>query len=206
MLLQAILQGLALGLFLAIQPGPSFFALLQTSSKMGFRSGLALAFGIFLSDVVYVVLSYLGVAQLFNNEEHKKVISLAGGAVLVVFGLVSIFHKKEETNENKVSINAAKLPLYISKGFLLNFLNPSVLFLWVLYVGLVSAQSGYSQLHIFFFFTTTLAVVFTCDGFKAYYANKISQRISEKVLKNFNLLLGLILLITGLVFIYRVTF
>jgi threonine/homoserine/homoserine lactone efflux protein len=166
---------------------------------------LALALGIFLSDVVYVILSYLGIAQLFNNEEHKKIISLIGGAVLVVFGLFSIFHKKEDTKE-KISISAVNLPLYISKGFLLNFLNPSVLFLWVLYVGLVSAQSGYSQIHIFFFFTTTLAIVFTCDALKAYYANKISQRISEKILKNFNLLLGLILLITGLVFIYRVTF
>jgi threonine/homoserine/homoserine lactone efflux protein len=205
MLLQAILQGFALGLFLSIQPGPSFFALLQTSSKMGFKSGMALAFGILLSDIVYVVLSYLGVAQLFNDEEYKKMISLAGGAILVVFGLYSFVHKKEEKTEN-ISISAAKLPLYISKGFLLNFLNPSVLFLWVLYVGIVSAQSGYTKMHIISFFVTTLAVVFTCDSLKAYYANKISQRISDRILKNFNVLLGLILLITGLVFIYRVSF
>ena len=206
MLLQAILQGLALGLFLAIQPGPSFFALLQTSSKMGFKSGFALAIGIVLSDVIYVVLSYMGIAQLFNDDEYKKIISLAGGFILVVFGLFSIFHKKEETSAERITISASKFPLYISKGFLLNFLNPSVLFLWILYVGIVTTQTGYTDIHILLFFATTLAVVFTCDTLKAYYANKISQRISERVLTNFNILLGLILLITGLVFIYKVLF
>ena len=47
MILKAILQGLALGFVLAIQPGPSMFTLIQTSSRKGFYSGLALAFGIF---------------------------------------------------------------------------------------------------------------------------------------------------------------
>ena len=206
MILQAILQGLALGFILAIQPGPSFFALLETSSKRGFRSGLSLAFGIFLSDIFCVVLAYLGVAQLFDNPKNKIYIGLVGGAILVGFGLYSILHKKKVEEEKGPEIKEVNLFLYVTKGFFLNVLNPSVIFLWILYVGMVSSNINYTPIDIASFFIATLATVFLTDVLKAYYANKISQRLSHKVLRNFNLLLGVILLVTGLVFIYKAVF
>ncbi len=203
MIVQAILQGLALGFILAIQPGPSFFALLETSSKRGFRSGLALAFGIFLSDIFCVALAYLGVAQLFNDPRNKVYIGLIGGAILVGFGLFSILHKKKVEEEHGIVIKEVNLYLYITKGFFLNVLNPSVIFLWILYVGMVGANANYAHIHIILFFVATLATVFLTDVLKAYYANKISQRLSHKILRKFNLLLGVILFVTGLVFIYN---
>ncbi len=203
MILQAILQGLALGFILAIQPGPSFFALLETSSKNGFKSGLGLASGIFLSDIFCVALSYLGVAQLFDDPKHKTYIGLVGGAILVGFGLFSILHKKKIEEEKGLEIQEVSFFLYVTKGFFLNVLNPSVIFLWILYVGMVSSNVEYVHIHVILFFVATLATVFFTDILKAYYANKISQRLSHKVLRNFNLLLGVILLVTGLVFIYK---
>jgi len=204
MILQAILQGLALGFYLAIQPGPSFFALIQTSGKMGFKSGAGLALGIFLSDIIYVFLSYFGTAQLFNSPVHHKKISIIGGIILMIFGLVSMFSKKVRNENADVSLKAANFSLYITKGFFLNFLNPAVLLLWIAFVGKISSNAEFTPIHIFAFFSTTLCTVFSSDLLKAYYANKISQRISDKILKNINILLGLILLITGLVFIYKV--
>jgi threonine/homoserine/homoserine lactone efflux protein len=203
MILQAILQGLALGFILAIQPGPSFFALIQTGSKSGFKSGLALAIGIFISDVVCVVLAYLGVAQLFENPKNKEYIGLIGGAILIAFGLFSIFHKTKEEDEKGIEIKAINFPWFVTKGFFLNILNPSVIFLWILWVGAVGSNKQYTHIHIILFFITTLCIVFMTDVTKAYYANKISQRLSHKMLRGFNLLLGVILLVTGLVFIYK---
>ena len=203
MILQAILQGLALGFCLAVQPGPSFFALLETSSKRGFKSGIALAFGIFLSDIFCVALAYLGVAQLFNDPKNKVYIGLLGGAILVGFGLFSILHKKKVEEERGPEIQAVNAPLYITKGFFLNVLNPSVIFLWILYVGIVSSNVEYTSLHVILFFVTTLSTVFLTDVLKAYYSNKISQRLSHAILRKFNLLLGVILVVTGLVFIYK---
>ena len=206
MILKAILQGFALGFVLAIQPGPSFFTLLQTSSKKGFKSGLALAIGIFLSDVICVLLAYLGVAQLFDNPKNKFYIGIIGGGLLIAFGLVSIFHKKKEEQEQGVDIRAINVPLFITKGFFLNMLNPSVIFLWILWVGAISSNVEYTHIHIFLFFTTTLSTVFITDVLKAYFANKISQRLSHTILRKISLLLGVILLVTGLVFIYKAIF
>lgn len=206
MILQAILQGLALGFVLAIQPGPSFFTLLQTSSKRGFHSGLAIAVGIFLSDIICVVLAYLGVAQLFNNPQNKVIMGLAGGALLIIFGLFSLFHKKTEQEEKGVEIKAVNFPLFITKGFFLNLLNPSVIFLWILWVGAISAHKEYTQIHVALFFISTLSLVFFTDVLKAYFANKISKRLSHTILRKISMLLGIILIVTGVIFIYRFVF
>ncbi|MDP1744059.1 MAG: LysE family transporter [Bacteroidota bacterium] len=204
MILKAIFQGLLLGSVLAIQPGPSLFTLIQTSSKKGFKSGFALAIGIFLSDVICVLLAYLGIAQLFDNPNNKMVIGLIGGTLLIVFGLFSIFHKKKEEEEKGLVIKAVNVPLFITKGFFLNILNPSVIFLWILWVGAVSSNKEFTRIHISLFFITTLAIVFITDVLKAYFANKISKHLSHKILRKISILLGIILLVTGLVFIYRV--
>lgn len=206
MIFKAILQGLILGTVLAIQPGPSFFTLLQTSSKKGFKSGLALAIGIFLSDVICVLLAYLGIAQLFNDPKNKAIIGLIGGCLLVIFGLFSIIHKKSVEEEKAIDIKAVNIPLFITKGFFLNLLNPSVIFLWVLWVGAVSSNKDFTKIHISLFFITTLCIIFFTDVLKAYFADKISKRLSHSILRKISLLLGVILIITGLVFIYRVVF
>ncbi|MDO9184694.1 MAG: LysE family transporter [Bacteroidia bacterium] len=204
MILKAIFQGLLLGSVLAIQPGPSLFTLIQTSSKKGFKSGFALAIGIFLSDVICVLLAYLGIAQLFDNPNNKMVIGLIGGTLLIAFGLFSIFHKKKEEEEKGLVIKAVNVPLFITKGFFLNILNPSVIFLWILWVGAVSSNKEFTRIHITLFFITTLAIVFITDVLKAYFANKISKHLSHSILRKISILLGIILLVTGLVFIYRV--
>lgn len=204
MIIKAIFQGLALGFVLAIQPGPSMFTLIHTSCKRGFHSGLALAVGIFLSDLICVVLAYLGIAQLFDNPGNLFYIGLIGGCLLVGFGLFSIFHKTKIEEERGIEIKAVNVPLFITKGFFLNLLNPSVIFLWILWVGAVSSNKEYSSIHIILFFTTTLSLVLTTDILKAYFANKLSQRLSHKILRKISLLLGTILIVTGLVFIYRV--
>ena len=206
MYVEAIILGIGLGLLLAIQPGPSFFALLETSSKSGFKSGMAMAIGIFISDVFLVALAYLGIAQLFDNPENKQYIALFGGMILVVFGIFSIVNKNKVREKNSIEIQGVNLSLHVTKGFFLNVLNPSVFLLWIFYIGIVSSNEDYTQIHVAMFFIATLATVLSTDMLKAYYADKISQRLSKTIMKNVNFLLGVILLITGLVFLYKAMF
>lgn len=206
MILKAVLQGFMLGFALAIQPGPSFFTLLQTSSKKGFKSGLALALGIFISDLFCVILAYLGIAQLFDNSETRVLVGLIGGCLLIGFGLYSLLHKKKHSEEIGIEIKAVNIPLYITKGFFLNLLNPSVIFLWILWVGAISSNKEFTRLHISIFFITTLGIILITDILKAYFANKISKHISDSVLRKINILLGIILIVTGIIFIYKGVF
>lgn len=210
MIFKAIFSGLTLGLALALSLGPSFFALIQTSTKRGFQPALALAFGIFLSDILCVFLAYFGVAQFFDNPQNKLYIGLAGGTVLMMFGFFSVFQFKAKVAEEKelgskdMAVKAVSIPLYIIKGFFLNLLNPVVIGLWMACVVTVSSNKEYTFIHILLFFIVSLTTVFLTDVLKAYSANKISKFLSEKVLRIVSIIAGIILMISGVIMIYKV--
>ncbi len=120
---KAIVEGIGLGITLAILTGPAFFALLQTSIRNGYRSGIAFAIGVFISDTVLILLSYLGALNLFNDPKNNFVIGIIGGTILVVFGLFNIFQKHpldlEEGSgemEKLVPKKTTTLPVVRSKG------------------------------------------------------------------------------------------
>jgi threonine/homoserine/homoserine lactone efflux protein len=200
---KALFSGIALGIALALSLGPSFFALIQTSTKKGFRPALGLAAGIFFSDMFCVLLAYLGIAQFFDNPAHKVYVGLIGGTVLVMFGFFSAFQKKEVVKKDMV-VKEASIPLYVVKGFFLNLLNPVVIGLWMACVVSVSSNKDYTGLHIFLFFSASLLTVFFTDALKAYSAQKISRFLSEGVLRLVSIIAGIILMISGIVMIYRV--
>jgi threonine/homoserine/homoserine lactone efflux protein len=203
MIFKAVFSGLALGLALALSLGPSFFALIQTSSKRGFKPALGLAAGIFFSDMFCVLLAYLGIAQFFDNPKHKIYVGLVGGTVLVMFGFFSVFQKKA-VEKKDMDVKEASIPLYVLKGFFLNILNPVVIGLWMACVVSVSSNKDYTGLHIFLFFSSSLITVFLTDVLKAYSAQKISKFLSEKVLRFVSIIAGIILMISGMIMIYRV--
>jgi threonine/homoserine/homoserine lactone efflux protein len=168
---------------------------------------LALAFGIFLSDIFCVVLAYLGVAQFFDNPENKTYVGVVGGTVLAMFGFFSIIQSKSMLTQDKnkiVEVKAGKLPLYITKGFFLNLLNPVVIGLWMACVVSVSSNDDFSRVHVAFFFASSLLTIFFTDALKAYSANKISAFLSPKVLRLVTIIAGIILMISGLILIYKV--
>jgi threonine/homoserine/homoserine lactone efflux protein len=203
MIFKALFSGLALGMALALSLGPSFFALIQTSTKRGLKPALGLAFGIFLSDLFCVLLAYLGIAQFFDDPQNKIYVGLVGGTVLVMFGFFSVFQKKEVEKKDMV-VKEASIPLYVLKGFLLNLLNPVVIGLWMACVVSVNSNKDYSALHVILFFVASLLTVFLTDALKAYSAQKISKFLSAKVLRIVSVIAGVILMISGVVMVYRV--
>ncbi|MCX6296318.1 MAG: LysE family transporter, partial [Bacteroidetes bacterium] len=128
---------------------------------------------------------------------------LIGGTVLVMFGFFSVFQRKK-VEEKNLEVKAVSIPLYIIKGFLLNLLNPIVIGLWMACVVTVSSNKEYTLIHIALFFSTSLLTVFFTDTLKAYSANKISNYLSENILRIVSIIAGIILMISGLVMIYKV--
>jgi threonine/homoserine/homoserine lactone efflux protein len=202
-MINAFFSGLLLGLPLAISIGPSFFALIQTSIKSGFRSAFALASGIIISDFICIVIAYFGASQLFNDPQNKTIIGIAGGIVLVVFGVFNFFQKQQEMTETLV-MQTLNIPLTMVKGFIMNILNPFVILFWVGAVTLVSSKYDFSTTNVVIFFSATLFVVFASDIIKAFVANRIREYLRPRVLLFVNRVAAAFLIIFGLILIYRV--
>lgn len=193
---EALLKGFGLGLMLAIAFGPSFFALLQTSIKNGLASGITLALGIFTSDIIYVFVAYFGATQLLSDPQNKFYIELVGGLLLVIFGAVALFQKKQVSE--KIEVVVEKRYLTFVKGFLLNTFNPAVFFLWFLWVSVISSNANFTQVHIIVCLSTALGTVLITDVLKAIVANQLRNVMTPTLQLWASRLLGLVLVTIGI--------
>ena len=57
-MIEDILSGIPLGIFLSFMVGPVFFVLLETSALKGFRAALVFDMGVVLADIVFISIAY----------------------------------------------------------------------------------------------------------------------------------------------------
>ncbi|WP_184542513.1 LysE family translocator [Mucilaginibacter sp. FT3.2] len=203
-MIKAIISGIGFGLVLTVITGPVFFALIKTSIEKGFHAGVALALGVVTSDVVFVGALLFG-SQYIDVSDHAKLIAgVVGAVILFTLGLYYLFKKAEVNYDNKVptGINRAG---YFLKGFLMCIFNPTLLFHWTVVIGAASTTflvgTPHRSFHIAVMFLTILVVQFGMDTTKAFYADKLRDKISVKLIHRLNELAGIALIIASLVLI-----
>ena len=114
--LSAFIEGLGFGFVLAIMTGPIFFVLLQTALEEGFRSGMLVVLGIFISDVLFVGALYFGlgtISTITNAPDFDFYLQMIGGVILVGFGLGTLLGKPPEI-PSPVSYTHLTLPTICS--------------------------------------------------------------------------------------------
>lgn len=200
----AIRDGLLLGISLAtlFGFGPALLALLQTSLSRGYKSGFALAFGIFLSDLFLVILSFEGVTQVVEEPKNKLAFGIVGGVVLIVFGVIT-YLKKPQIKTEEIVIKNPRIFAFISKGFLLNVANP---FIWLFWMGtMIAISTNYEkdESAILVMFSTTLLIVLISDLTKSFLADRLKPLITAKLLMTINRIAGIGLVLFGISLIIR---
>jgi threonine/homoserine/homoserine lactone efflux protein len=204
--LNILLEGSALGLSLAFLFGfgPAFFALVQTGIYRGFWPAAFLATGIMLNDATIISLAVLGATGLMGGLESYHVVGIVGGALLIVFGLVTFRRSAGfESKTNRINQEHPAYYVFVLKGFLLNLVNP---FVWIFWLGIVvgvTARFSANAVNVYVFFGGTLSVVYLTDLLKAYLAAKLKKYISDKFLIIINKIAGVALIIFGLFLIIK---
>jgi len=205
-MITAIGQGILFGIALCFSIGPAFFGLIQTSLKHGYRNGVAMALGIFVSDLTYLLLAYFGISSILMNEKYAIPVGFGGGIILVVYGLIQMLKKPVVQNEDGEIIDIKKTTYTASalKGFIMNLLNPFVLFLWIGAITLASNKLDKDPLNVIVFFIATLSTVLGTDILKSLAAGKIKNYLNDKTIWKVNMIAGIILIISGIILIIRV--
>ncbi len=124
-----ISEGILWGLVLSILAGPIFIALIQLGIERGIRAGMSLSIGVLFSDLIYIVLVYMGMSQFEESSSFKLYGSIIGGIILILFGIGSMISKYQP--ETDIKISAKNYAGYFMKGVMINVSNPFVLFLWI---------------------------------------------------------------------------
>jgi threonine/homoserine/homoserine lactone efflux protein len=205
-MIEAIISGIGIGLVLTFITGPVFFALIKTSIEKGFHAGMALALGVVTSDVVFVGAILFG-SQFFDvTPQTKTIAGLIGTIILFVIGIHYIFKKADVDFKNPTPKRVKRAGFFL-KGFLMCIFNPTILFHWITVIG--TASTIYHQgiphrgLKLTTMFLTVLIVQFGMDTTKAFYANKLRDRISEKLVHRLNQVAGIALIIASLILVDR---
>ena len=198
-MLYSFFQGLLFGLPFVFVVGPALFAILQTSVSKGFYSGMQLAIGISLSDLLLMMFCYFGMVQYIKSDTFQIILGFVGTVFLAFYGIY-MFRKKtvatQKSKEIKLKINWIGVFSEVSKGFFLNIMNP---FLWVLWFGIVSSNTGKrTSLEAVLFILGIVSMIFTTDMMKSFFANKLTRLLSDKVIVVINKVAGVILMACAL--------
>lgn len=208
-MIDVIIKGFFLGLVLSVMVGPVFFVLIETSITKGARKALMLDAGVLASDLFYIFIAYKffeEVAELTGaNDEYFKAI---GGCLFIAFGILSLFKgnqysKSSQEKGQKVKVQARAWVKLFFKGFLLNAINPGVLFYWftIISVGADKSAAVTSDYGLFFYISTILITFFSIDVLKIFGAKQLKNILTPSWMRFINKFTGIILIIFGILFI-----
>jgi threonine/homoserine/homoserine lactone efflux protein len=206
LILTLIYQTFIIVLLLAFSFGPAFFALLNTSIKHGSRHGALLATGVIISDLfvclIVIYLVSLGATNYIQDEKNQHFMGILAGLVLVVFGAL-YFRKPVKVSNETILIKKPSAKILVTKGFLLNLLNPAVWLLWLGNITAISNTLDYSIIKMTIYFGVTLALVWAVEVAKAHLAGRIKKYLKDHVMRTINTATGILLVLFGIILIYN---
>ncbi|MFD2561290.1 LysE family translocator [Aquimarina rubra] len=186
------IEGLGIGLAMIIFVGPVFFLLLNSSFQYGVKAGVAVAFGIIISDIICVALCYYGLSSFMTVTQNQFWIGIIGSIIL--FGLGINYLLKKAVIIEGVSLASKKLSTFFIKGFSVNFFNP---FVFVVWIGVYTyGEEKYSETSLLMvFLIAVLTAILTTDLLKVFLSEKLKKFISEYRLNIFFKVTGVLLLL-----------
>lgn len=204
------LKGIVTGLILSIMVGPVFFVLLETSIRKGVKAAIALDIGVLLSDVIYIVIAFLFYKQVedLKNGDDNSLLRLIGGGLFIIYGIMNFFKKvnaKEVKTNFSDSTTTSGYVLLILKGFVLNLMNPLVVFYWFSVMTMGANDKGSSESSIILFLTYILVTFFSIDLLKILGAKKLRPLVTQKVLMGLNRLVGIVFFVFGVILVAQGT-
>ena len=190
-------QGFATGFVLSMMLGTVFFSLIRNSISFGYKTGIFIALGVILCDIMYISLALLSQPFAEFLGKYKNEISVGGGIVLIVMGILMFFKTEPKMKEGK-AFGQGSYWYYIGNGFLLNIVNPVNFFSWLGISSFLTINYQYTIHDKILFFTASLLSIFLAEFGIAFFASKLRRWISPKSLKRINQVSGLVFLGVGI--------
>jgi threonine/homoserine/homoserine lactone efflux protein len=208
-MVEAILKGLALGIVLALSVGPIIFTIIKQSITHGHKGGFSFVVGVWLSDVILVVLSNVFTEWVAMLLEHKKMIAYGGSSFLIAMGIYFFFFKKVHIKSTGILEHADHLSVQemfriFASGFIINTLNPGVLIFWLGNATVLSLTHTIQERIVIF--SVCLLVNMSADVGKVMMANSVRKKLTVHNLNIINKISGAILVAFGFALLYGVIF
>ena len=198
-MIDSLLKGFAISLLLVFSVGPIVFTIIKQSIINGRAGGFSFIGGVWLSDLLIVILSNAFSTLVAELLHFKKAIGFAGSVFLIGMGVFYLFFKKikiRNVEEAAIGVSAGTHAKLAAAGFLINTLNPAVFAFWLTMATTLAISNTIKERIIIF--STCILVNFGADVLKVVLAGKLSKKLTHKNLVLINRISGSLLLIFGI--------
>lgn len=206
-MIQDILSGIPLGIFLSFMVGPVFFVLLETSAVKGFRAAFVFDLGVVLADIVFICAAYFSSYRLIQTIKNDPAIYIFGGILMLTYGIMSFLKiHKNSRNLDKKTLNEILKKDYFSlfvKGFFLNFINVGVLLFWFLIIITVGPKLQLETPRMIAFFSSVVGSYLVVDIGKILLAKQLKHKMTPENIMKIKKLISILLVIFGLILMFQ---
>lgn len=192
-MIQALLYGTVTGIALCLTFGTVFFSLVQNSVDNGYKTGVKIALGVFVCDILFVFFAIFGTTFLPNVNGFQKWIAAAGVVFLLILGTSNFISGQPQIAYPKSRFG--NLLYYFTTGFLLNGLNPVNFITWVTIATYLRSNMHYNLDQLVVFFGASVVAVFIVECAIAIYAHRLKRLFTPKVARIFNKVTGVVFLL-----------
>ncbi|MEZ4910808.1 MAG: LysE family transporter [Saprospiraceae bacterium] len=198
-------EALILGLSLALLVGPILIAQFSGVLHDGLKGGMIVGIGVWVSDIIYIIITYLVLINLKNIEISSisyQTLGWIGGALLVLMGIRNFFKSGVVLldNERKKHIIYSK---HFTKGFLINTLNPFTVLFWLATLGHYIMVKRVAPEVIVLIAGTILCCIILTDSLKVYFMSKLNGKFISDNLLTINKISGVALIVFGIILFFR---
>jgi threonine/homoserine/homoserine lactone efflux protein len=208
-MIEAILKGLALGIVLALSVGPIIFTIIKQSITVGHKGGFCFVAGVWLSDIILVILSNVFTEWVTRMLKYQKMIGYGGSTFLIAMGIYFFFFKKVHLKstggpEHTDHLSTGEMIRIFASGFIINTLNPGVLIFWLGNATVLALTHTLRERITIF--SVCLLINMGADVGKVMMAGNLRKKLTVHNLSIINKISGAILMAFGIALLYGVIF
>lgn len=196
-------QGIILGLGMSLLIGPVVFLFLHTAIERGFRASAMAGFGVWVSDLFFVLSFYFGVSyvmKLVAWDGFKAWAGLLGGLILIAFGVATAVTPPPlpgEGQQKVITTRSSYFTLWF-KGFLINTLNPFAAIFWLGVMSALSAKGPLQPVNAFYFFSGAIGAIVLTDILKIVLAKQLKSWLNRSHIVQLRRISAIAMVILGL--------
>ena len=206
-MIEDIITGIPLGIFLSFLVGPVFFVLLETSAVKGFRAAFVFDLGVVLADILFIAVAYFSSYRLIQSIKNDPAIFIFGGIMMLTYGIISFLKlKKVSKKVDEIAVEELIKKNYLSlflKGFFLNFINVGVLLFWFMILITIGPKLALETSRMITFFTTVLLTYLLVDIGKILLAKQLRSQMTPTNILKIKKIISILLVIFGLTLMFQ---
>lgn len=141
-----IISFLTASVLLTLMPGPDNMYVLIESITKGYKTGIAISFGLVSGIVIHTTIASTGLSFFFRNSDFAyKLIKIGGILYLLYLAYLAI---KESVSHEKIitsiSENQIRFWSLFRRGFLMNVMNPKVTLFFIAFLPQFISVNGFN--------------------------------------------------------------